>query len=142
MITALSPPKTVRTIVTEGNPPTSLSATSVLSEFYAPTESDAELLLLDATPYSELSWFRFRAAISSNPYPDYIIVVHCYERFARFVVAAFPCLMTFGIGQTALLSSLAFISTPNRRFWREASAASAQAFLFYLSVELNAEQEQ
>jgi hypothetical protein len=31
----------------------------VLSEFYASTEGDAERLLLDATPYSELSRYCF-----------------------------------------------------------------------------------
>jgi hypothetical protein len=36
---------------------------------------------------------------------------HGGKRFARFVVAVFPDLIAFGIGQTALLNSLPFIST-------------------------------
>jgi hypothetical protein len=38
---------------------------------------NANSLLLDATPYFELSWFRIRAAVSSNPCPDYITLVCC-----------------------------------------------------------------
>jgi hypothetical protein len=51
---------------------------------------NANSLLLDATLYFEFSWFRFRAAVSSNPYPDYITLVLQHERSACFLHLPFP----------------------------------------------------
>ena len=84
---------------------------------------NANSLLLDATLYFEFSLFSFRAAVSSNPCPDYITLVFgMRDLLVSFVSPSLAC----GIDQRSVVNSLAFFPTLMLRIERGAAAKAQQ----------------